>query len=148
MSNGREDGRTDAGRECPRSFHKRRESQGRMRLKPKSTVSVSPPEPTVRPGPALVLRQRKELQAVGDLGRSKPENVESLAKYRARTQKYRASLTFSDEAGTVIGELMYRLEVDSPNEVVLRAIALLVSAQGKEILLRDLKTGALEAVEV
>jgi hypothetical protein len=119
-----------------------------MRLRAKNTVSVLTTEQTDRPRSAPVLRQRKGLQAVRDLGTSKPENVESLAKYRSSAKKYQASLIFSDEAGTVMGELMTRLEVDSPNEVVLRAIALLVSARGKEILLRDLKTGAFEAVEV
>jgi hypothetical protein len=119
-----------------------------MRLRWKNILPVRATEPTDRLDPAPILRQCKGLQAVGDFGRSKLENVETLAKYRPGTKKYQASLTFLGEAGTVIGELMTGLEVDSPNEVVLRAIGLLVSAQGKEILLRDLKTGALEAVEV
>jgi hypothetical protein len=119
-----------------------------MRLKPKNTVPVFTTESAHRPGPAPVLRQRRGLRAVGDLGRSELENIESLAKYRPGTKKYQASLTFSGEASAVMAELMTSLEVDSPNEVLLRAIALLVSAQGKEILLRDLRTGALEAVEV
>src|SRR5215471_14351735 len=119
-----------------------------MRHKPKNTIPVLATEPTDRPDPTPVLRQHKGLNTVGDLGQSKPENVESLTKYGPSTKKYQASLTFSGEAGRVMGELMTRLEVDSPNEVVLRAIALLISAQGKEILLKDLKTGALDAVEV
>jgi hypothetical protein len=119
-----------------------------MRLKPKNTLVVLATKQTERPDPAPVLPQRNRLKAVADFGRSKPENVESLAKYRPGTKKYQASLIFSGEASTAMRELMARLEVDSPNEVVLRSIALLVSAQGKEILLRDLRTGALESVEV
>jgi len=45
-------------------------------------------------------------------------------------------------------ELMTDLRVNSPNEVAKRAIALLLSAREKDILLRDRKTGALEAVEI
>lgn len=79
---------------------------------------------------------------------AEPENVESLAKYRPSGRKYQVSLTLSGEAGTSMSQLMTQLNAENPNEVVLRAIALLVSAQGKEILLRDRKTGTTEAIEV
>jgi hypothetical protein len=119
-----------------------------VRLKLKNSVPVLATEPTDCPDSASVLRQSKGLRAVGGFGRSESENVKSLAKYRSGSKKYQASLTFSGEASTVMGELMTRLDVDNPNDVVLRGIAILVSAQGKEILLRDLETGAVEAVEV
>jgi len=79
---------------------------------------------------------------------SESENVESLEKYRPGSRKYQVSLTLSGEAGASMSQLMTQLGAESPNEVVLRAIALLASAQGKEILLRDRKTGMTEAVEV
>ena len=44
--------------------------------------------------------------------------------------------------------LMTDLGVNSPNEVVKLTIALLVSARGKEILLRDLMTGTVEVVNL
>jgi len=122
-------------------------ARGSMRLKPKRTLHVLATEPTGLPDSLPGLRQRKRPQAIEDSGRYKPAKVESLAMYRPDIKKYKASLIFSGEAGTVIGELMTKLEVDSANEVVLRAIALLVSAQGKEILLRDVETGAFETVE-
>lgn len=116
-----------------------------MRLKHKNTVRIRATrttEPLRRPP---LLRKSQEIQTVES---PSPDNIESLAEHRVSTRKYEASLTFSGEAGEVIRELMSRLGVDSPNDVVLRAITLLVSAQGKEVLLRDAKTGALEAVEV
>jgi hypothetical protein len=57
------------------------------------------------------------------------------------------SLTFSGDAGTSMRRLMANLGVDSPNEVAIRAIALLLSAQGKEVLLRDPKTGVSEVFD-
>jgi hypothetical protein len=79
---------------------------------------------------------------------AEPENVESLAKYRPGSRKYQISLTLSGEAGASMSQLMTQLNAETPNEVVLRAIALLVSAQGKEILLRDRKSGMTETIEV
>ena len=76
------------------------------------------------------------------------ENVESLESYRPTGRKYQVALTLSGGAGAAMSKLMTDLNADTPNEVVLRAIALLASAQGKEILLRDPKTGATEAIEV
>jgi len=76
------------------------------------------------------------------------ENVPSLADYIPSSKAYEISLRFVGEAGATIRSLMVTLNVDSPNEVAKRAIALLASAQGKEVLLRDPKTGATEAVEV
>ena len=43
--------------------------------------------------------------------------------------------------------LMVHLKVDNPNEVIKPALSLLVSALGKEILLRDPKTGIIDLVE-
>lgn len=81
-------------------------------------------------------------------GMAESENVESLASYRPGSRKYQVSLTLSGEAGASMGLLMTQLNTGNPNEVVLRAIALLASAQGKDILLRDRKTGATEEIEV
>jgi hypothetical protein len=75
------------------------------------------------------------------------ENVESLAKYKPISRNYEVSLTFSGEAGAAMSGLMADLGVKIPNEVVKLAIALLVSARGKEILLRDPVTGAIEVVD-
>lgn len=76
------------------------------------------------------------------------EPVTNLDKYKPSGKTYEVSLKFSGEAGASMRDLMEKLEVDNPNEVALRAIALLLSAQGKDILLRDPKTGRSEAVEV
>ena len=83
-----------------------------------------------------------------DPGQPERENVESLAMYRPGSRNYQVSLTFSGQAGAFMSELMTHLGVDTPNEVVKRAIPLLLSARGKEILLRDPKTGAIEIVEI
>ena len=77
-----------------------------------------------------------------------PEEVESLLNYLPGSKRYQVFLTFSGEAGATMGSLMVTLNASSPNEVAKRAIALLVSAQGKEILLRDPKTGTTETVEI
>ncbi len=78
------------------------------------------------------------------------ENVDNLDKYKPASKTlgvYDVSLTFSGNAGRNMSDLMDWLDVKTPNEVVLRAIALLLSAKGKEILLRD-TTGTIESVEV
>ena len=77
-----------------------------------------------------------------------PENVASFEKYRPAGKTYKVALNLSGAAGEDMSELMTRLNTENPNEVVLRAIALLISAQGKDILLRDRKTGASETVDV
>ena len=74
-----------------------------------------------------------------------PENVSELP--RPGTKKYDVSLTFSGDAAKDMNELIANLGADNANEVAKRAIALLLSAQGKEILLRD-RNGKVEAVEV
>lgn len=126
-------------------------AKGGMRRKPKNRTSVlAAAESTDRPSceHVLSLRRRNGLRAVGDVRQPKPENVEDLEEYKPGIKKYQVSLTFSGEAGVVMSELMNKLDVDSPNEVVKFTIALLLSAQGKEILLRDLKSGVVEVVEV
>lgn len=75
-------------------------------------------------------------------------NVTNLGKYQPSGKTYQVALTFSGEAGASMSQLMRDLKTEDPNEVALRAIALLLSAQGKEILLRNPKSGATEAVEV
>lgn len=92
-------------------------------------------------------RHRKAFHAAGASGQPQPENVESLADHRPSEVKYEVSLTFSGQAGAVMSELMTYLDVDTPNEVVKRAIPLLLSAKEKKILLRDPKTGMVEVVE-
>jgi hypothetical protein len=78
------------------------------------------------------------------------KKVTNFADYQTTERPYEVSLTFSDEAGRSMRELMTRLGTEDPNEVALRAIGLLVSAsaQGKEILLRDPKSGVEEAVDI
>lgn len=78
---------------------------------------------------------------------SGPENVPSLTDYLPNAKKYEVSLSFTGEAAKAIDDLMDSLEVDSANEVAKRAIALLLSAQGKEILLKD-RNGKIQAVVV
>lgn len=78
------------------------------------------------------------------------ETVSNLDKYRPGSKKlgvYEVSLSFSGKAGENISDLMAELHASTPDEVVLRAIGLLLSAKGKEILLRD-EDGTVEAVEV
>lgn len=77
----------------------------------------------------------------------KPEVVEDLDDYRPDAKRYEVSLEFSGNAAKAIDELMSYLGVANANEVAKRAIALLLSAQGKEILLKD-RSGKIEAVEV
>lgn len=76
------------------------------------------------------------------------EIIDSLAEYRPGSTTYEVSLTFKGEAGILFGMLMSEFNTDNPNEVVKRGIALLMSAHGKEILLKDPKTGAIEIVEI
>ena len=122
----------------------------RIRRKPKERVpllvaeSNDPPEPYNVPIP----HQRRGLQGIGDFGQPEPEKVENLEKYRPVSRKYQVSLTFSGEAGTSMSDLISKLNVCDPDEVILRAIALLVSVQEKEVLIRDPKTGLVEIVEV
>jgi hypothetical protein len=85
---------------------------------------------------------------VEDPGQLVTESVESLAKYKPVSRNYKVSLTFSGEAGAAMSGLMTELGVNIPNEVAKLAIALLASARGKEILLRDPVTGAVEVVEL
>ena len=76
-----------------------------------------------------------------------PEDVDSLTGLTSE-MKYEVSLTFSGAAGDSMGELMVTYNAPTPNDLAKRAIALLLSAQGKDILLRDQKTGATRAVQV
>jgi hypothetical protein len=73
------------------------------------------------------------------------ENVSELP--RPGAKKCEVSLTFSGDAASDMNQLVANLGADNANEVAKRAIALLLSAQGKEILLRD-RNGKVEAVEV
>jgi hypothetical protein len=119
----------------------------KVRRSPKNRVSVLAAEVPSSLDPA-VPQQRKALKAIRGFGQHEPENVESLANYKPVSKTYWVSLAFSGEAGSAMSELMTKLKVDNPNEVVKPALALLLSAQGKEILLRDPETGAVEMVEV
>jgi hypothetical protein len=74
-----------------------------------------------------------------------PENVSELP--LPGSKKYDVSLAFSGDAARGMSELMTSLGAENANEVAKRAIALLLSAQGKEILLRD-RNGKVEAVDV
>jgi len=76
--------------------------------------------------------------------------VTSLSQYQPSGKKYEVSLTFSGDAATDIKDLMTWLSVDTPNEVALRAIALLhlAKSKGKEIALRDPKNGSYEDVDI
>ena len=106
----------------------------------------------LRPRPTAPNRLRSSgshssLQAVGDYTRSAPENVESLDGYRPEIKIYHVSINFSGQAGAGIRDLMTDLDAENPNEVVKRAVALLLSARGKEIFLREPRTGMVELVE-
>lgn len=124
-----------------------RRANARLGRLPKTSTPVLAMKSTRRSAPAITRRHRKALHAGRDPGPPERENVESLAMYRPYSRNYEVSLTFSGQAGAVMSELMTHLGVDTPNEVVKRAIPLLLSARGKEILLRDPKTGAIEIVE-
>jgi hypothetical protein len=76
---------------------------------------------------------------------TQPENVANFERPSGR--QYQVSLNFSGEAGAAIKQLMVNLGVDSPNEVAKRAIAFLLAAQGKEVLLKDPKTGDTELIQ-
>ena len=77
-----------------------------------------------------------------------PENVRNLAEYGPANRKLEVSLTFTEDAGTDMSDLMTSLGAANANEVAKRAIALLLAARGKEILLKDRQTGKVQAVEV
>lgn len=79
---------------------------------------------------------------------NEPANVESLSSYRPSSKMYQVSITFSGEAAISMNELMIQLKAANPNDIVKRAIALLLAAQGKRILLLDPETGTAEAVEI
>jgi hypothetical protein len=76
-----------------------------------------------------------------------PEPVESLDGLTSE-MKYEVYLAFSGAAGNNIGELMATYNAPNPNDLAKRAIALLLSAKGKDILLRDRTTGDTRAVQV
>jgi hypothetical protein len=122
-------------------------AEGRRRNMLKNRTHALAVKPGGRSSPNATWQHGKALRAVGDARPPEAENVESLDQYRPRTRKYEVSLTFSGQAGAAMDELMVSLNVETPNEVVLHAIPLLLSAQGKEILLRDPKTGVVEVVE-
>jgi hypothetical protein len=126
-----------------------RRARSRRRCKPPKDGG---PTLVLAPGPSSCVELAHPYQsnvewAAQGFELSDPENVESLAKYKPRRKTYRVSLIFSGEAGSVMDELMTELEVDNPNEVIKPALALLLSARGKEILLRDPKTGVVGLVE-
>lgn len=74
-----------------------------------------------------------------------PQNVTQLPRSGAKPTE--VSLNFSGDAANDMNELMASLGAENANEVAIRAIALLLSAQGKEILLKD-RNGKIEAVQV
>jgi hypothetical protein len=78
------------------------------------------------------------------------EPVTSFNKYQPASREYEVSLTFSGDAATDIKDLMKWLNVKTPNEVALRAIALLhlAKSKGKEIALRDPRNDTYEDVEI
>jgi hypothetical protein len=78
------------------------------------------------------------------------EAVTSFDRYQPSGKKYEVSLSFSGDAAVDIKDLMAWLGVDSPNDVALRAIALLHLAQskGKELALRDPTSGSYEDVDI
>jgi hypothetical protein len=76
----------------------------------------------------------------------KPEDVTTIG--TLADMKYEVSLTFSKDAGQAMSKLISDLGVASANEVAKRAIALLLEAVGKEIVLRDPKTGQTKAIDV
>lgn len=115
---------------------------------PKSTIPYSATGRTDRADAAVLTHRRRGLGGAIGPDQLVTESVESLAKYRPGSRKYEVSLTFSGEAGNAMSQLMTDLGVNSANEVVKLTIALLVSARGKEILLRDPVTGVMEMVEL
>jgi hypothetical protein len=119
----------------------------RPRRKPRDKISALGNGVSTQLDRAIPNRH-KALRVIEGFRQPGPENVESLADYKPGSKTYRVSLAFSGEAGSAMGRLMANLKVDNPNEVVKPAIALLLSAQGKEILLRDPQTGAVQMVEV
>jgi hypothetical protein len=125
-------------------------ARGRVRRRARGKISTRAVELTDRLGSRHLVesRQGKGIETTENSGQVRPENVEDLAKYLPGSKKYQVSLTFSGEAGTRISELMATLDVDTPNELVKITIALFLSAQGKEILFRDPRTGVVEVVEV
>lgn len=76
------------------------------------------------------------------------ENVESLDSFRPGPKTYPVSITFSGEAGVSFARLMADFKTTNPNDVVKRAIGLLLAARGKEIVLRDPETGDSEVIVV
>ena len=124
-----------------------RRAEGRLGRTRKNRTPGLVVKPGGRPVSDMTQQHRKTLHAAEASEQPEPENVESLTDYRPSEMKYEVSLTFSGEAGAVMSELMTSLHVDTPNDLAKRAIALLLSAQGKEILLRDPKTGGVRAVE-
>jgi hypothetical protein len=76
----------------------------------------------------------------------KPENVTNIGKLAEK--QYEVYLKFSDDAGEAMSDLITSLGADSANEVAKRAIALLLEAVGKEILLKDPKTGKTRAIDI
>jgi hypothetical protein len=126
-----------------------RRAKGRSRRKSKvgGPTLVLVVEPSAS-NLACLTRRIVTRATVQNLESCAPEDVKSLANYEPRSKTYRVSLIFSGEAGSIMRELMAELQVNTPNEVVKPAISLLMSAVGKEILLRDPKTGTVNLIEL
>ena len=148
MSRIPDDGRTaDGSASCARgSSAAARRASARLGRIPKNSTPVLALKPHSR-SPAVTRRRRKTtLHTTRASEQPTTENVESLAMYRPSSREYEVSLTFSGQAAAVMSALMNDLDVDTPSEVIKHAIPLLLSTRGKEILLRDPKTGAIEIV--
>jgi len=127
-----------------------REAAGMSRRKQRAGTPVLvlvPPRAAARNHLRSSVRHSSPQAAAGDHARSVPENVENLEGYRPGIKIYHVSINFSGEAGAGIRDLMTDLGAESPNEVVKRAVALLLSVRGKEIIVREPRTGMLELVE-
>jgi hypothetical protein len=126
------------------------EASRRRSRRPERSARILAADPTVssRHGQVIVFPQRHGERVAEGLRLSTPRNIDSLSKYRPVSKNHRVSLTFSGDAGVAMGKLMRRLELANPNEVVKLAIALLLTVEGQEIRLTDIKTGEVQVVEI
>ena len=128
---------------------RRRRTTARQRRQPRDGTPTLKIVPDEHDRLSLAhLSEHKIVQSSGDVSEPTPENVERLDNYKPRGRTYKVSLIFAGEASSAISKLMTELKAENPNDVIKHALALLLSAQGKEILLRDPKTGAVTLVEI
>ena len=81
---------------------------------------------------------------------SGPNEITSIAGLSStQVKKQQLEVTFSGQAYEEINKLVKELQnVNDGTEVILRGLGLLISARGKDVILKDKHSGASEVVDI